>query len=120
MVFVTGHHQNASEAVIHWRALLEAGLTLVIYMGVSRLPDLVDQLSQAGLTADRLVAVVHSVSAQDQKKLVTRFSDLLAQVASSQIASPSVIIVGQVLQTSLDADYLQLPLDDSLASAAAA
>ena len=120
LVFVTGHHQNTSDAVIHWRALLDAGLTLVIYMGVSRLPDLVDQLSQAGLAGDSLVAVVHRVSTQEQKKLVVRFSDLLAQVANTQMASPSVIIIGQVLQTSLDADYLQLPLDKHLAIHSAA
>ena len=114
LVFVTGHHQNDTAAVIHWRALLEAKLTLVIYMGVSRLADLADQMARAGLAADSLVAVVHSVSNGNQKKLVVRFGDLLATVAASKMASPSVIIVGQVLQTCVDAINLNVyPLEPS-------
>ena len=74
-----------------------ARLTLVIYMGVSGAQRIQDELL-SGLPAHTPVAVIQSASLASQRHAVTKLGDLHAMVLREQLASPSVIVVGDVLQ----------------------
>ena len=99
VVFVTGHAQPGSQGT-DWRALAatarDAKLTLVIYMGVSGAGRIQEELL-TGLPASTPVAVVHRASLADERSAVTTLGDLNATIAREQLASPSVIIVGDVV-----------------------
>jgi uroporphyrin-III C-methyltransferase len=99
VVFVTGHaHQGASGT--DWRALAatarDAKLTLVIYMGVSGAGHIQQELLTA-LPASTPVAVVQSASLPEQRQAITTLGALAETIASKQLASPSVIVVGDVI-----------------------
>jgi uroporphyrin-III C-methyltransferase len=99
VVFVTGHAQPGSEGT-DWRALAatarDAKLTLVIYMGVSGAAHIQEELL-TGLPASTPVAVVQRASMPDERSAVTTLGDLDATIAREQLASPSVIVIGDVI-----------------------
>jgi uroporphyrin-III C-methyltransferase len=99
VVFVTGHAQPGSQGT-DWRALAatarDAKLTLVIYMGVSGAGHIQEELL-TGLPASTPVAVVHRASLPDERSAVTTLGQLDATIAREQLASPSVIVVGDVI-----------------------
>jgi uroporphyrin-III C-methyltransferase len=99
VVFVTGHAQSGSQGT-DWRALAatarDAKLTLVIYMGVSGAARIQQELL-SGLPASTPVAIVQHASLPNQRHAVTTLGDLEATIAREQLASPSVIVVGDVI-----------------------
>jgi uroporphyrin-III C-methyltransferase len=99
VVFVTGHAQPGSQGT-DWRALAatarDAKLTLVIYMGVSGASRIQQELL-TGLPASTPVAVVQRASMADQRHAITTLGELDATIARDQLASPSVIVVGDVI-----------------------
>ena len=99
VVFVTGHAQHGSQGV-DWRALAatarDARLTLVIYMGVNGASRIQAELL-TGLPASTPVAVVQRASLPDQRQAVTTLGELSSTIAREQLASPSVIVVGDVI-----------------------
>jgi len=100
VVFVTGHAKPGS-AGTDWRALAatarQARLTLVIYMGVSGAATIQRELLH-GLHADTPVAVIQNASLSTQRHAVCLLAELESTIRHEQLASPSVIVVGDVLQ----------------------
>ena len=100
VIFLTGHAQKGADAP-DWMALAatarDARLTLVIYMGVSSARRIQEDLL-TGLPAATPVAVVQHASLPDQRHAVTTLGELAATIAREGLASPSVIVVGDVVQ----------------------
>ena len=101
VLFITGHVQPAG-AGTDWRsiaaAVRDAHLTLVIYMGVSAAPDLQRALLDAGLAGSMPVAIVQNASRTTQRHAVTTLGQLHATIARESLASPSVIVLGDVVR----------------------
>jgi uroporphyrin-III C-methyltransferase len=100
VVFLTGHAHPGSEG-LDWRSLAQAArdakLTLVIYMGVSGAGRIQQELL-TGLPASTPVAVIHKATLPDQREAITTLGELEQTIAREQLASPSVIVVGDVLR----------------------
>ncbi len=100
VVFLTGHAQPGKSAT-NWAALAataaQARLTLVIYMGVTGSQHIQDELLQ-GLPAHTPVAIIQNASLPTQRHAVTMLGLLRATIEQQQLQSPSVIVVGDVLQ----------------------
>jgi uroporphyrin-III C-methyltransferase len=100
VVFVTGHAKPGDTGT-DWRVLAhtarQARLTLVIYMGVSGAATIQRELLH-GLHADTPVAVIQNASLPTQRHAVCTLAELESTIAREQLASPSVIVVGNVLQ----------------------
>ena len=101
VLFITGHAKQDATDAVDWAALshtaAQAKLTLVIYMGMSGAAQLQTSLLQ-GLQPDTPVAIIQHVSLPTQRHVVCTLSDLHHTVMHDQMASPSVIVVGDVLQ----------------------
>jgi len=99
VLFITGHAQHGATGP-DWRALAAtasaARITLVIYMGVSGAGRIQEELL-AGLAADTPAAVVQCVSLAEERRVVTTLGDLAAAIEREQLASPAVIVVGDVI-----------------------
>jgi uroporphyrin-III C-methyltransferase len=100
VVFVTGHAHIGSQGA-DWRALAtaarDAKLTLVVYMGVSGAARIQEELLTA-LPASTPVAIVQRASLPEQRHALTTLGQLDATIAREQLASPSVIVVGDVIK----------------------
>ena len=99
VVFVTGHAKPGDSGT-DWRALAataySARLTLVIYMGVSGAERIQSELL-TGLPADTPVAVIQNASLPSQRHIATSLGQLSADIKLASLASPSVIVVGDVV-----------------------
>ena len=100
VVFVTGH-AKPGDAGTDWAALSQtaqqAKLTLVIYMGVSSLHAIQTGLLQ-GLPASTPVAIVQHASLPQQRQALTTLGQLEVTMAREGLQSPSIIVVGDVVQ----------------------
>jgi uroporphyrin-III C-methyltransferase len=100
VIFLTGHAQRGAR-LPDWKLLAatarEARLTLVIYMGVSSAGRIQEELL-AGLPAATPVAIVQRASLPDQRHAVATLGELGATIAREGLASPSVIVVGDVVR----------------------
>lgn len=100
VVFVTGHAKPGDTGT-DWRALAatayQAKLTLVIYMGISGVARIQDELLD-GLPGDTPVAVIQNVSLPTQRHTTCLLANLQTTVLQESFASPSVIVVGDVVR----------------------
>lgn len=100
VVFVTGHAKPGSTGT-DWRALAatchSARLTLVVYMGVSGAAHIQAELL-TGLPAETPVAVVQHASLPQQRHALCTLDQLTDTLRAEQLGSPSVIVVGHVMQ----------------------
>lgn len=96
--FVTGHRKPG--ASLNWHAMVEPGQTLVFYMGLQQLPEIVAGLLAAGMDADTPVALISDATTVRQKLLSADLQTVVAEQARRQLPSPSIIIVGSVVSLS--------------------
>ena len=100
VVFITGHAKPGAGKT-DWRSLAatacDAKLTLVIYMGVSGAQRIQEELL-AGLPADTPVAIIQQVSLPSQRHSIATLGTLVTTIAREGLASPSVIVVGDVIR----------------------
>jgi len=105
VMLLTGHPRHGAPPT-DWAAIGTAaaqGLTLVIYMGVAEWPTLEAGLRQA-LPADTPAAAVQHASLAQQRRVAATLGSLGGAMARAGIASPAIIVVGDVLagMTALD------------------
>jgi uroporphyrin-III C-methyltransferase len=96
VTFVTGHTQDGMP--VNWRALAESGTTLVIYMGMKNLPEIVSGLLEAGMANDMPAAVIQHGTLPEQKQVITTLAMLPMAVHQSGLGSPALIVVGDVVR----------------------
>ncbi|HEX6815219.1 MAG TPA: uroporphyrinogen-III C-methyltransferase, partial [Gemmatimonadaceae bacterium] len=97
VTFATGHEDpTKGESDVDWASLARAGGTLVLYMGVKRLPEIVAALTEGGLSADTPAAVVEWGTWPRQRTVQSTVSRLVGAVHAAGITAPSITIVGEV------------------------
>jgi uroporphyrinogen III methyltransferase/synthase len=98
VTFVTGHEDPAKGTpTVDWRALARAGGTLVLYMAVSALPRIVDELLAAGLPADTPAAAIRWGTYNRQETVTATLDTLLASVKQSRMTAPVITVIGRVV-----------------------
>lgn len=96
VTFVTGHTQGTEEP--NWQALAATGTTLVIYMGMSNLGHIVQQLIVNGLPADIPAAAIQNGTLPNQRQVVTTLGQLESLVVAEKMASPAIVVIGEVVR----------------------
>ena len=106
VALVTGH-TGTPDGDPDWALLARCGLTLVIYMGVMRLPAIVDALTDAGLAACTPAAVVSHAHTSEQRQVVCQLGTLVDTVAARGLTSPAIVVIGDVVTAApMWADHL--------------
>jgi uroporphyrin-III C-methyltransferase len=95
VTFVTGHTQDGTP--VNWRALVEGGTTLVIYMGMKNLPEIVTGLLDAGMANEMPAAIIQQGTLPKQKQVITTLASLPMAAQQEKMASPALIVVGDVV-----------------------
>jgi uroporphyrinogen III methyltransferase/synthase len=94
---VTGHEDPArAEPAVDWAALGRFPGTLVLYMGVGRLPEIAGELIAAGRDPGEPAAVVARGTLPDQRTVTGTLADIAAQVAEAGLRPPAVTVIGPV------------------------
>ncbi|MTH52678.1 uroporphyrinogen-III C-methyltransferase [Bacillus mangrovi] len=98
VAFVTGHLKNGEDGHAKWSSLANGIDTLAIYMGISQLPYIQEQLILHGRPASTPAAVIHWGTTEVQKTAVGTLGSLHQAVEASGITNPSMIIIGEVVK----------------------
>ncbi|MDR2633533.1 MAG: hydroxymethylbilane synthase [Treponema sp.] len=93
---VTGHRKGEEARPIPYRALVQAGGTLIFLMGFSALEEICMGLLHAGLDPQTPGAILEQGTTAKQRKLLSRVSCLPVEAYQAGIKAPAVIVIGQV------------------------
>lgn len=98
VAFVTGHEKpDKTDSFLDWPALARFPGTLVLYMGMSRLSHIVENLIAHGKACDTPAAVVHWATTGRQRTLTASLGELPEAVQRAELKAPSLVIVGTVV-----------------------
>ncbi|MEH6824407.1 MAG: siroheme synthase CysG [Motiliproteus sp.] len=95
--FVTGQ-QKDGVVDLNWSEFVREDKTIVFYMGLNSLPYICQQLMAHGVKPDMQVALIEKGTSQDQRVFVSTVSQLEARLEAESVSSPSLFIVGRVVQ----------------------
>jgi uroporphyrin-III C-methyltransferase len=93
VTFVTGHAASGAAPDLDWAALARANHTVVVYMGVSTAPAIVQRLTQAGRDAATPVLVVENASLPQERRVLATLGGLVQ--AMSGWDGPALLIIGE-------------------------
>jgi uroporphyrin-III C-methyltransferase len=95
VALVTGHTRDG--AAPDWSALARSGLTLVVYMGVATLSEVVAALRAGGLSGDTAAAAIQHGTTERQRQVVATLAGLPAAVVAAGLGSPAILVIGEVV-----------------------
>ncbi|KAK6143130.1 hypothetical protein DH2020_023478 [Rehmannia glutinosa] len=99
--FLTGHsRKGGTDPLFLAENAADPDSTLVVYMGLSTLPSLASKLMYHGLPDDTPAAAVERGTTPQQRIVFAELKDLADEIASNQLASPTLIIIGKVVALS--------------------
>lgn len=99
LTLVTGHCKgpgNEHGDKMDWELLARPGQTTVFYMGLGHLDNILTQLREHGVPAERAAAVIEQGTQPNQRVVTGTLADLAAKVRDARIESPALLIVGEV------------------------
>lgn len=105
VTFVAGQCKGLTDQ--NWAGLAGKGRTLVIYMGLATAADITEKLIADGLSPDTPVAVLERATRPQARALRTLLTDLGDMIAREGVASPAIIVVGDVVLKSKAEDALR-------------
>ncbi|WP_321947631.1 uroporphyrinogen-III C-methyltransferase [Paraburkholderia sp. J10-1] len=94
VIFVTAHLRDHSEP--DWQALAATGMTLAIYMGMSRIESLCATLANT-LPAGTPAAVVQWAGSADERRVTGTLGTIAARARAENLGSPAIILVGNAI-----------------------
>jgi uroporphyrin-III C-methyltransferase len=104
VTFVTGHEEvDKGRPGVDWRGLARASDGLVIYMGLHNLGRISQELIAGGLDPATPAAVIQQGTVRGQRSLVAPLGALAERVADAGLASPSIVVVGQMVAERVEA-----------------
>jgi uroporphyrinogen III methyltransferase/synthase len=96
VAFITGHEDpTKDESRLDWAALAKGIGTLVFFMGVSRLPEIVRGLLEHGRPPDTPAALIRWGTRAEQAVVSGRLADLVQK--GQGVSPPALIVVGDVV-----------------------
>jgi uroporphyrin-III C-methyltransferase len=98
VILVTGQYAAGADHDPEWRALAQAGLPIIIYMGMGRLAEIARALIAAGLSPETPAAVVCEATTPGQRALVTTLDRVAAEAAAQGLGSPSIVAIGEMVR----------------------
>ncbi|MGQ9732691.1 MAG: uroporphyrinogen-III C-methyltransferase [Candidatus Zipacnadales bacterium] len=99
VAFVTGHEDpQRRESGLNWAGLARGIDTIVFYMGVANLPSIVGKLREFGRAPETPVALLQQATTPFQHTVIGTLEDISALAEREKIESPSLIVVGQVIE----------------------
>lgn len=96
VTMVTGHTQDGEP--LNWQALVASKTTLVIYMGIKKVSEIVRQLIEAGMDAEIHAMAIQHGTLQTERHVIAPLAMLPLAVHQQKLASPAIIVIGDVVR----------------------
>lgn len=110
-VFLTGHLKNG-EINLQWNHLRDPTQTIVIYMGLTGLNQICENLIRVGRSVDTPVALVEQGTTPSQRVHVGTLETITGLVTERKVRAPTLLIVGSVVTLHESLSWFQSGVDD--------
>ncbi|MGK7938343.1 MAG: uroporphyrinogen-III C-methyltransferase [Xenococcaceae cyanobacterium] len=98
VTFVTGHEAAGKyRPQVNWQAIASGSETIVIYMGVHNLPQIIPQLMAGGLSPQTPIALIRWGTRPEQAELMGTLASIVEQVEITGFEAPAVAVIGKVV-----------------------
>jgi len=95
-LFITGHQCDNGDSH-DWETLAKLDTTLVFYMGMNRIKEIVRGLVINGKPDDTPVAIVQNATMVNQAIVTSKLKNINKDIEKIRLNNPSVIIIGDVV-----------------------
>lgn len=106
-VIVTGHEGWGKVGrPVDWEGLARSADTIVVLMGVSTLPIIVEALIKGGKDRETPVAVIENGTTKTQRVTTGTLHDIVEKAGKSGVKPPAVIVIGEVVKLRDELEWL--------------
>jgi uroporphyrinogen III methyltransferase/synthase len=99
VAFVTGHEADDKEGgQVDYAAIARGAATLVFYMSLHKIGDVMRRLVEAGRAPDEPVAIIERGTTPRQRVFVTTLSAAAEVAARERVEPPALAVVGEVVR----------------------
>ena len=98
VILVTGQYAAGNERRMDWAAVAQTRLPIILYRGMSRLPEIADAQLAGGKSPDLPVAIVNNATMPQQRVFVTTLAQAGADAAAQGFGAPSIIAIGEMVR----------------------
>ncbi|MDA0781443.1 MAG: uroporphyrinogen-III C-methyltransferase [Rickettsiales bacterium] len=95
--FVTGHKQKGEEVNLDWKGLACPDTTLVLYMGLTNLDGITDNLIKNGLDKDTPAVAIQEGTTKNQRSCFSTLENIYKDACEMDLKPPTLVIVGKVV-----------------------
>ena len=95
VALVTGHRQPGAPQP-DWQALAKSGLTIVVYMGMANAAAITANLIAGGMSPATPAIAIASATLPQQHSCRARLDQLADAITAAGLASPALMIIGEV------------------------
>jgi uroporphyrin-III C-methyltransferase len=95
--FVTGHMCAGGSSELDWKGLADPRTTLVVYMGLGSIREIAARLVAEGRDAATPVLAVSRGTQPGERCLGTTLGRVADDIAAADLASPTLIFIGEVV-----------------------
>ena len=112
--FITGHQAGDLAAEHQWSHLAKGVDTLCVYMGVSHLSTIINQLIQNGKSPQTPIALIQWGTLSDQRTVVGTLETIEERVKAAGVSNPSMIVIGEVVRLHKELNWFHEEIIPSL------
>ena len=111
ITFVTGHERiEKKKRIVDWQKLAQSTDSLVIYMGIRNIENIVNELLLGGMNINTSCAVIQEATLKNQKTSTSKLSNLVELIKEQEFKPPSIIIIGKIVDFKVN-NYVTKPSD---------
>jgi uroporphyrin-III C-methyltransferase len=108
VIFLTGHDASGKmPANVNWQAIATASPVIVMYMAVKHLGEIAEALMAGGRDGADHVTIVSNATLPQQSVAQTSLRQAKAFVAETEIATPAIVVLGEVAEWRAILDWYQ-------------
>ncbi len=96
--YITGHQQKGKPVIHNWKELADPSHTLVIYMGLAHLDEMVENLIKAGLSPNTRAAAIQDGTCKNERHCFASLSKITEKLHKLHFEPPVLIIIGKVVR----------------------
>lgn len=96
--FISGHKKKDQKLELPWKELADPATTLVVYMGLTSMPEVTKELIAAGLPEHTLAAAVQNATTDKQRHCFAPVGEIAARVKEQGLEPPVLLIIGDVVK----------------------
>ncbi len=98
VIFVTGHESAGKyRPQIDWVAIAKAAETIVVYMGLHNLREIIPRMIAAGLSEATPVALIRQGTRSDQSELIGCLGNIVELVRERNFKPPAIAVIGNIV-----------------------